>query len=232
MSDHTSKQFDSELEAVRSSVLQMGGLVEEQINRAIEALASGDLASIDTIAVTGKQVNRMEIDLDEQCSHIIARRQPTAGDLRLLMTVIKVITDLERIGDEAEKIARMARLIHEAERANMPRVELAHMADAAITKLRKALDSFARLDPISAAQVVRDDLALDDEYNAIMRQLITFMIEDPRTISRSIETLFIVKALERIGDHAKNMCEYTVYLVKGRDVRHMDVEHLEREAAQ
>jgi phosphate transport system protein len=210
----------------------MGGLVEEQINRAIEALASGDLASIDTIAVTGKQVNRMEIDLDEQCSHIIARRQPTAGDLRLLMTVIKVITDLERIGDEAEKIARMARLIHEAERANMPRVELAHMADAAITKLRKALDSFARLDPISAAQVVRDDLALDDEYNAIMRQLITFMIEDPRTISRSIETLFIVKALERIGDHAKNMCEYTVYLVKGRDVRHMDVEHLEREAAQ
>jgi phosphate transport system protein len=232
MSDHTSKQFDSELEAVRSSVLQMGGLVEEQINRAIEALASGDLASIDTIAVTGKQVNRMEIDLDEQCSHIIARRQPTAGDLRLLMTVIKVITDLERIGDEAEKIARMARLIHEAERANMPRVELAHMADAAITMLRKALDSFARLDPISAAQVVRDDLALDDEYNAIMRQLITFMIEDPRTISRSIETLFIVKALERIGDHAKNMCEYTVYMVKGRDVRHMDVEHLEREAAQ
>jgi phosphate transport system protein len=232
MSDHTSKQFDSELEAVRSSVLQMGGLVEEQINRAIEALASGDLASLDTIAVTGKQVNRMEIDLDEQCSHIIARRQPTAGDLRLLMTVIKVITDLERIGDEAEKIARMARLIHEAERLNMPRVELAHMSDAAIAMLRKALDSFARLDPISAAQVVRDDLALDDEYNSIMRQLITFMIEDPRTISRSIETLFIVKALERIGDHAKNMCEYTVYMVKGRDVRHMDVEHLEREAAQ
>jgi phosphate transport system protein len=210
----------------------MGGLVEEQINRAIEALASGDLASLDTIAVTGKQVNRMEIDLDEQCSHIIARRQPTAGDLRLLMTVIKVITDLERIGDEAEKIARMARLIHEAERLNMPRVELAHMSDAAIAMLRKALDSFARLDPISAAQVVRDDLALDDEYNSIMRQLITFMIEDPRTISRSIETLFIVKALERIGDHAKNMCEYTVYMVKGRDVRHMDVEHLEREAAQ
>jgi phosphate transport system protein len=232
MSDHTSKQFDSELEAVRSSVLQMGGLVEEQINRAIEALATGDMPLIDSIGVTGKQVNRMEIELDEQCSHIIARRQPTAGDLRLLVTVIKVITDLERIGDEAEKIARMARLIHEAERANMPRVELTHMSDAAIAMLRKALDSFARLDPISAAQVVRDDLALDDEYNSIMRQLITFMIEDPRTISRSIETLFIVKALERIGDHAKNMCEYTVYMVKGRDVRHMDVEHLEREAAQ
>jgi phosphate transport system protein len=232
MSDHTSKQFDSELEAVRSSVLQMGGLVEEQINRAIEALGNGDLQMIEGIAVTGKQVNRMEVELDEQCSHIIARRQPTAGDLRLLVTVIKVITDLERIGDEAEKIARMARLIHEAERANMPRVELNHMADAAIAMLRKALDSFARLDPISAAQVVRDDLALDDEYSAIMRQLITFMIEDPRTISRSIETLFIVKALERIGDHAKNMCEYTVYMVKGRDVRHIGVEDLEREAAQ
>jgi phosphate transport system protein len=187
---------------------------------------------IESIAATGKQVNRMEVELDEQCSHIIARRQPTAGDLRLLMTVIKVITDLERIGDEAEKIARMAKLIHEAERANMPRVELTHMADAAIAMLRKALDSFARLDPISAAQVVRDDLALDDEYSAIMRQLITFMIEDPRTISRSIETLFIVKALERVGDHAKNMCEYTVYMVKGRDVRHIGVEDLEREAAQ
>jgi phosphate transport system protein len=232
MSDHTSKQFDSELEAVRSSVLQMGGLVEEQVNRAIEALGSGDLQMIESIAATGKQVNRMEVELDEQCSHIIARRQPTAGDLRLLMTVIKVITDLERIGDEAEKIARMAKLIHEAERANMPRVELTHMADAAIAMLRKALDSFARLDPISAAQVVRDDLALDDEYSAIMRQLITFMIEDPRTISRSIETLFIVKALERVGDHAKNMCEYTVYMVKGRDVRHIGVEDLEREAAQ
>jgi phosphate transport system protein len=232
MSDHTSKQFDSELESVRSSVLQMGGLVEEQINRAIEALGSGDMALIDTITATDKQVNRMEVDLDEQCSHIIARRQPTAGDLRLIMTVVKMITDLERIGDEAEKIGRMARLIHEAERAHMPRVELAHMAGAAIAMLRKALDSFARLDPVTAAQVVRDDLELDDEYRAIVRQLISFMIEDPRTISRSIEIMFIVKALERIGDHAKNMCEYTVYMVKGRDVRHIAVDDLEREASE
>jgi phosphate transport system protein len=229
MSDHTSKQFDSELEAVRSSVLQMGGLVEEQINRAIEALSSGNMVLIDTITATDKQVNRMEVELDEQCSHIIARRQPTAGDLRLIITVVKMITDLERIGDEAEKVARMARLIHEAERAHMPRVELNHMASTAIAMLRKALDSFARLDPITAAQVVRDDLELDDEYRAIVRQLITFMIEDPRTISRSIEILTIVKALERIGDHAKNMCEYTVYMVKGRDVRHLAVDDLERE---
>ncbi|MGA2550499.1 MAG: phosphate signaling complex protein PhoU [Burkholderiaceae bacterium] len=232
MSDHTSKQFDSELEAVRSSVLQMGGLVEEQINRAIEALGSGDMALIDNITETDKQVNRMEVDLDEQCSHIIARRQPTAGDLRLIMTVVKMITDLERIGDEAQKVARMARLIHEAERAHMPRVELGHIASAAIAMLRKALDSFARLDPVTAARVVRDDLELDDEYQSIVRQLITFMIEDPRTISRSIEILFIVKALERIGDHAKNMCEYTVYMVKGRDVRHIAVDDLEREAAE
>jgi len=232
MSDHTSKQFDSELEAVRSSVLQMGGLVEEQINRAIEGLSTGDMALIDTVTSTDAQVNRMEVELDERCSHIIARRQPTAGDLRLIMTVVKTITDLERIGDEAEKIARMARLIHEAGRANMPRIDMTHMANAAIAMLRKALDSFARLDPITAAQVVRDDLELDDQYRAILRQLVTFMIEDPRTISRSIEILFIVKALERIGDHAKNMCEYTVYMVKGRDVRHIGVDNLEREAAE
>jgi phosphate transport system protein len=232
MSDHTSKQFDSELEAVRSSVLQMGGLVEEQINRAIEGLSTGDMALIATVTAADAQVNRMEVELDERCSHIIARRQPTAGDLRLIMTVVKTITDLERIGDEAEKIARMARLIHEAGRANMPHIDMTHIANAAIAMLRKALDSFARLDPITAAQVVRDDLELDDQYRAILRQLITFMMEDPRTISRSIEILFIVKALERIGDHAKNMCEYTVYMVKGRDVRHIGVDNLEREAAE
>jgi phosphate transport system protein len=231
MSDHTSKQFDSELEAVRSSVLQMGGLVEEQINRAIEALETGDMALIDSVIATDKQVNRMEVELDEQCSHIIARRQPAAGDLRLLMTVIKTITDLERIGDEADKIAQMARLIHEAQRANMPHVELNHLANAALAMLRKALDSFARLDAVSAAQVVRDDIDLDDEYRSIMRQLITFMMEDPRTISRSIEILFIIRALERIGDHAKNMSEYTVYMIKGRDVRHIAVDDLQREAS-
>ncbi len=231
MSDHTSKQFDTELENVRSSVLQMGGLVEEQINRAIEALESGDMVLIDLVPATDRQVNRMEVELDEQCSHIIARRQPAAGDLRLIMTVIKTITDLERIGDEAVKIARMARLIHEADRANMPRIEVNHMASTAIAMLRKALDAFARMDAVAAASVVLDDIELDQEYSAILRQLVTFMMEDPRTISRSIEILFILKALERIGDHAKNMSEYTVYLIKGRDVRHIGVDDLQREAA-
>ncbi len=232
MSDHTSKQFDSELEAVRSTVLKMGGLVEQQVTDAIEGLASGDLGLLNSVITTDARVNRMEIDLDEQCSHIIARRQPTAGDLRMLMMVIKTITDLERIGDEATKVARMAIAINEAERLYMPRVDVMHIANAAIAMLRKALDSFARLDPISAAQVVRDDLVVDNEFSAIIRQLITFMIEDPRTISRSIEILFIAKALERIGDHAKNMCEYTVYMVKGRDVRHISLEEVEREAAE
>lgn len=231
MSDHTSKQFDSELEVVRSSVLEMGGLVEQQILDAIETVASGDMEQIDLIILNDKRVNRMEVELDERCSHIIARRQPAAGDLRMLMTVVKMITDLERIGDEAEKIARMARRIHEAQKAHMPRIELSHMAEVAVSMLRKALDSFARLDTQSAAEVVRQDLVVDDEFAAIIRQLITFVLEDPRSITRSIEILFIAKALERIGDHAKNMSEYTVYMVKGRDVRHTGLEAIEREAA-
>jgi len=232
MSDHTSKQFDSELEAVRSSVLQMGGLVEAQILSAVECIASGDMIEIDRVIANDKAVNRMEVDLDERCSHIIARRQPTAGDLRMLMTVVKMITDLERIGDEAEKIARMARMIHEANKAHLPRIELAHMASVAVAMLRKALDAFARLDVLAAAQVVRQDLVVDDEFRAVIRQLITFVMEDPRTISRTIEVLFIAKAIERIGDHAKNMSEYTVYMVKGRDVRHTGIDEIEREAAQ
>jgi phosphate transport system protein len=232
MSDHTSKQFDSELEAVRSSVLQMGGLVEAQILSAVECIASGDMVEMDRVIANDKAVNRMEVDLDERCSHIIARRQPTAGDLRMLMTVVKMITDLERIGDEAEKIARMARMIHEANKAHLPRIELAHMASVAVAMLRKALDAFARLDVLAAAQVVRQDLVVDDEFRAVIRQLITFVMEDPRTISRTIEVLFIAKAIERIGDHAKNMSEYTVYMVKGRDVRHTGIEEIEREAAQ
>jgi len=231
MSDHTSKQFDSELEAVRSSVLQMGGLVEEQILRATEAVSLGDMDVIDSILATDKRVNQMEVELDERCSHIIARRQPTAGDLRMLMTVVKIITDLERIGDEAEKIARMAKMIHEAERAHMPRIELAHMGEVSVAMLRKALDAFARLDVHAAAQVVRQDIVVDDEFRAVIRQLITFMMEDPRTITRSIEILFIAKAFERIGDHAKNMAEHTVYMVKGRDVRHIGVDAIEREVA-
>jgi phosphate transport system protein len=227
---HTSKQFDVELEGVRTRVLAMGGLVEEQISKAMEALATGSMELIDRVIDGDKRVNAMEVELDEACSHIIVRRQPAAGDLRLIIAVVKTITDLERIGDEAEKVARMAKLIHTAERLHMPRIELKHVGNLAIAMLHKALDVFARLDSRAAADVVRQDLAVDTEFRSILRQLITFMMEDPRTISRCLEVLFVAKALERIGDHSKNMAEYVVYMVEGRDVRHLPVE--ERAAAQ
>ena len=221
MAEHTSKQFDAELESVRSRVLQMGGLVEEQIIRAMDALAAGDMPAIDRVIGDDHRVNAMEVELDELCSHIIARRQPAAVDLRLLITVIKTITDLERVGDEAEKIGRMAKLIHTAERQHMPRMDLSHIADRALAMLRQSLDAFARLDVSAAMRVVKQDSEVDDAFRAIMRQLITFMMEDPRTITRCLEVLFIAKALERIGDHAKNMAEYVIYMVQGRDVRHL-----------
>jgi phosphate transport system protein len=221
MSEHISKQFDAELEDVRTRVLQMGGMVEEQIRRAADTLVTGDMAEIAAVQENDHRVNAMEVDLDEACSHIIARRQPAAGDLRLLIAVIKTITDLERIGDEAEKIARMAKLIHDAERMHMPRIEIRHVANLALAMLRKSLDAFARLDVRAAQEVVRQDDAVDSEFRSILRQLITFMMEDPRTISRCLEVLFVAKALERIGDHSKNMAEYVVYMVEGRDVRHM-----------
>ncbi|OGA92380.1 MAG: phosphate transport system regulatory protein PhoU [Betaproteobacteria bacterium RIFCSPLOWO2_12_FULL_66_14] len=221
MTDHISKQFDAELEAVRTRVLQMGGLVEQQVVKAMEGLASGDLQMIDRVIADDHRVNAMEVELDEACGTIIAKRQPAAVDLRLIIAVIKTITDLERIGDEAEKIARMAKLIHTAERAHLPRLDLKHVANLALDMLRKALDSFARLDSAAAASLVTQDRLVDDEFRSILRQLITFMMEDPRTISWCLETLFVAKALERIGDHSKNMAEYVIYMVEGRDVRHL-----------
>jgi len=227
---HTSKQYDAELEALRSRVLQMGGLVEQQMLRAIDALASCNRSLIDQIIDDDQKVNALEVEMDEMCSHVIARRQPTAGDLRLIMAVMKTITDLERIGDEAEKIARMAKLICEGDRLHTPRfTEIRRMGDLAVNMLRAALDSFARLDTATATRVSRDDIQLDDEFRSILRQLITFMMEDPRTISFSLEILFVAKALERIGDHAKNIGEYVIYLVKGKDVRHTSMDQLERE---
>ena len=228
---HTSKQYDSELEALRSRVLQMGGLVEQQLLRAIDALSSCNRPLMDQIIADDHRVNSLEVELDEMCNHVIARRQPAAGDLRLIMTVVKTITDLERIGDEAEKIARMAKLICESDRLQTPRfTEIRRMGDLALEMLRAALDSFARLDTAIATRVARDDIQLDDEFRGILRQLITFMMEDPRTISFSLEILFVAKALERIGDHAKNIGEYVIYLVKGKDVRHTSVDTLEKEA--
>jgi phosphate transport system protein len=228
--EHISKQFDADLEEVRTRVLKMGGFVEQQIEHAIEALTKGDEELIEQVISYDHRVNAMEVSIDEICNQIIARRQPAASDLRMIMMVIKTITDLERIGDEAEKIARMARLIYAADRMHKPRfVEINHMASMAMDMVHKALDSFARLDLNTAAQIVRQDELVDEEFRSIMRQLITFMMEDPRKISTSLEVLFVAKALERIGDHAKNMSEYVVYMVKGKDVRHVTADEIERE---
>ncbi|MCX7177866.1 MAG: phosphate signaling complex protein PhoU [Proteobacteria bacterium] len=231
MSDHIVKQFDTDLENIRNRVLQMGGMVEQQIVKAMEGLADGDMALIEQTIANDDKVNRHEVELDEACTNVIARRQPTAGDLRMVMMVVKTITDLERIGDEAKKIAKKARLIHNGDTHFVPRIELRHVAGLAVDMLRQALDAFARIDLQAAAQVVRQDREVDAEFKGITRQLITFMMEDPRTISRSLDLLFIAKSIERIGDHAKNISEYVVYMAKGRDVRHIGLAEIEKEVA-
>jgi len=228
MAEHTSKQFDAELESVRSRVLQMGGLVEEQIIRAMDALGSGDMPLLEKVIADDHRVNAMEVELDELCSHIIARRQPAAGDLRMIFAIMKTVTDLERIGDEAQKIARMAKNIHERGGPQAPPVvEVRHAAEAAISMLRRTLDCFARLDCDAAAEVIRDDAGIDTEFRSILRQLITYMMEDPRTITTSLEIVWIAKAIERIGDHATNIAEFIIYVVKGADVRHSSIEDIE-----
>ena len=229
--EHITKQFDVDLEGLRTRVLAMGGLVEQQLIRAMEALDSGDMAQIEQVIATDRVVNRHEVELDEACNHVNAKRQPAAVDLRMIMTVVKTITDLERIGDEAKKIAKMARAIHAGDVRVLPRVDLHRPAEIAVSMLRKALDAFARLDVSASAEVVRQDREVDAGFKAAMRQLITFMMEDPRTISSSLDLLFIARSIERIGDHAKNISEYVVYLVKGRDVRHIGLEAMEREVA-
>ena len=228
---HVSTQFDADLDAVISQVLRMGGLVEKQIIDALAGLSSGDIADLDLVIAADHEVNAMEVGVDRECSQIIAKRQPTARDLRLMMAIIKTITDLERSGDEAAKIARMAKQMFERERLTMPRLaDIKTAADIALGMLRKVLDAFARLDTVAAAAIIREDRAIDDEFRSILRQLITFMMEDPRTISMAIEVIFIAKAIERIGDHAKNIAEYVIYIVKGTDVRHTSYEFIDREA--
>ncbi len=231
MTEHTSKQYDAELESLRTRVLQMGGLVENQIVSAIEGLGAADTQIFKDVIRRVKEVNDIELEIDELCNHILARRQPAAVDLRSVIVAIKMIRDLERIGDEAEKVARMGMMIADAGKHFVPKVDLHRIASNAIAMLRKVLDSYARVNAVSAAEVVKADIEVDDEFKAILRQLITFMMEDPRTISRSIEILFIAKAIERIGDHSKNMSEHVVYMVKGRDVRHQGPEVVAQEAS-
>lgn len=229
-SEHIFKQYDAELESVRAKVLEMGGLVEQQIVNALEALIKADPKLAKEVMDNDHRVNTLEVQIDEDCSHIIARRQPAAGDLRMIMMMVKTITDLERIGDEATKIARTAQKIYDEDRMYKPRFnEIKAMVSLVREMLRTALDGFARLDVSKTVEVAKQDEQVDEQFRASMRQLITFMLEDPRTISMSLEVLFVAKAIERIGDHAKNIAEYVVYMVKGKDVRHISVQEMERE---
>jgi phosphate transport system protein len=233
MTEHISKQYDQDLEAIRSRMMQMGGLVEAQIRMAVDGYLDGNLERIEQVIAADAKVNELEIAIDDDLRHVIVRRQPAASDLRLIMAVSKTVTDLERIGDEAAKIARMAKEIHTAA-AKMTRPRLAtmsHVSEISIGMLRKSLDAFARLDAAAAARVIGEDAAIDTEFRAILRQLVTFMMEDPRTISTSLHIVWVAKAFERIGDHAKNIAEQVIYIVKGRDVRHTPLAEVEREAS-
>ena len=231
-SEHIYKQYDAELESVRAKVLEMGGLVENQIKDAMKALVESNPTLAQEVVKKDHLVNRLEVQIDEDCITIIARRQPTAGDLRMILMMIKTITDLERIGDEAAKIARFAMSIHEAKRAWTTKFsDVKAMAMVAQTMLRMSLDAFARSDENKMQEIANMDVTVDEQYQASIRQMITFMLEDPRAISMSLEVLFVSKAIERIGDHAKNISEYVVYMVKGRDVRHISKEEMEQEAS-
>ena len=226
---HISRQYNAELEDIRTRVLAMGGLVEQHIGQALQALVNGDLELANHVATQDYEVNRMEVAIDEECNQIIARRQPAASDLRLVMAVIKTISDLERIGDEAEKIARMAVRLADEERPKNNYLEIQYLGNHVRSMVHDALDAFARLDTDAALRVAREDLQVDKEYDGVMRQMITFMMEDPRTITRVLNVIWAARALERIGDHARNICEYVIYLVKGKDVRHISLEQIEKE---
>ena len=227
---HTSREFDQQLDQARDLVIEMGARVERQVDDAVRCLVSDSGALADQVLRHEAVVNALERSIDELVGQIIARRQPAASDLRLLTALIKATTDLERIGDEAKKIALCSRRIGAGSRPLLPRyVEIRHMAGVALEMLRSAIASLEKMDLERTAQIVRMDDEVDDAFRAILRQLITFMIEDPRTITGCLDIMFIAKALERVGDHAKNISEYVVYAVKGKDVRHISVEEIERE---
>ncbi len=226
---HISQQFNAELEDVRQRVMAMGGLVEQQIADAVTSLVEGrsDLAL--EVEQGDVKVNSFEVHIDEECSRILARRQPTASDLRLVVAVIKTITDLERIGDEAERIARMAISLAKEETPKSAFHEIEHLGNHVRSMVGEALDAFARMDSRAALAVAEEDAKVDREYEAILRQCMTFMMEDPRTIKRVLDIIWAVRALERIGDHARNIAEYVIYFVEGKDVRHISLEDMARE---
>ena len=226
---HISQQFDSELENLRNHVFAMGGLVEQQLMNAVTALTEGNMELAEEVIVNDYKVNATDVEIDEECTHIIARRQPTAGDLRLVITVIKTVNDLERMGDQAKKVAKMAKELAEMERPRNGYIEIQSLGSHVQKMIHGALDAFVRMDVDAAIEVAKMDLQVDHEYEALMRQNMTFMMEDPRTIKRVLDVIWAARALERTGDHAKNICEYIIYLVKGKNVRHISLEQMEKE---
>jgi phosphate transport system protein len=229
LTHHISRRYNAELERVRTSLLAMGGLVEEQLRRALTALVSADSALGESVVRDDVKVNELEMALDEDCSGLLAIRAPTAGDLRVVFAMIKAVTDLERIGDEAEKVAFIATRLAREERPSDNYREARHLGHAAVEMLHDALDAFARMDAVAALDISRRDRLLDEEFEAIQREGISFMLENPRAIRRALDLMWIARALERIGDHAKNLCEYVVYMVHGDDIRHNSHQGLAQE---
>jgi phosphate transport system protein len=229
LGQHISRRFNEELETIRNNVLAMGGNVELQIEHAMRALVEGDIEIAEKVIAQDYRINAYEVDIDEECAQVLARRQPAASDLRLIVAVIKTITDLERIGDQAERIGRMAIHLAEMERPKSQYQELGNMGDRVRNMLHETLDAFARMDAEAAVKIARQDLKIDSEYDGIMRQMITHMMEDPRNVKRTLDIMWSARALERIGDHARNICEYIIYLVKGKDVRHTSLDEMESE---
>lgn len=224
LGQHISQQFNAELEDVRNKVLQMGGIVEEQLGNAVLAMVNGDTDLAQEVETSDYRVNVMEVEIDEECARIVARRQPAASDLRLVMAVIKTITDLERIGDESKRIARMVKAEHSGTLTQDVRQELEHMGELVRQMLRTILDSFARIDVDTAVRVVESDIKVDNKYVSITRQLMTYMAQDPKAIPEILNGLWAARSLERIGDRCENIAEYIFYLVKGRDIRHLSKE--------
>jgi phosphate transport system protein len=229
LSHHISRRYNDDLDRLRTRVLAMGGLVEQQLQKAVAALVEGDSALGEAVAIEDYKVNEMEVSIDEESSRMLAIRAPTAGDLRVILAIIKTITDLERIGDEAEKVGYIASRLANVERPADKYREVKHLGRLVAEMVHDSLDALARMDADAAVTVALRDRFVDEEYESIQRQCITFMMEDPRTIRRALDILWVVRALERIGDHAKNISEYVIYMVHGKDIRHTSLDDVERE---
>lgn len=225
---HISRQFNSDLEALKAHLLQMGGVVEQQLADCVESLEDADSGLAQKVLAAEVHSNNFEISIDEECTRILARRQPAASDLRMVLAVAKIVRDLERIGDESAKIAKMAIILSEQDNSPRGYVEIRHIGSHVCNMVRDSLTAFARYDAELALAVAREDKEVDKEYSSAMREMITFMMEDPRTISRVLNILWALRSLERIGDHARNIAEQVIYLVKGKDARHLSLPEMEK----